>query len=55
MAKFEAVLDVYEKRLSESKYLAGDFFSLADLSHITYTYYFIELPTKEPSSTPALM
>ncbi|OAE19094.1 hypothetical protein AXG93_2062s1050 [Marchantia polymorpha subsp. ruderalis] len=43
MAKFEAVLDVYEKRLSESKYLAGDFFSLADLSHITYTYYFIEI------------
>lgn len=28
------VLDVYEERLSKSKYLAGDFFSLADLSHL---------------------
>ncbi|KAL2611891.1 hypothetical protein R1flu_023583 [Riccia fluitans] len=41
-AKLESVLDVYEKRLLESKYLAGDFFSLADLSHIPYTYYLIK-------------
>ncbi|KAG6556923.1 hypothetical protein Mapa_001338 [Marchantia paleacea] len=46
MAKFEAVLDVYDKRLSESKYLAGDFFSLADLSHITDTHYFIHIAHK---------
>lgn len=32
--KLEKVLDIYEQRLSESKYLAGDFFSLADLSHL---------------------
>nr|GMD70406.1 glutathione S-transferase F11 [Ipomoea batatas] len=32
--KLGKVLDVYEERLSKSKYLAGDFFSLADLSHI---------------------
>ncbi|KAL1833517.1 hypothetical protein ACET3Z_003168 [Daucus carota] len=32
--KLEKVLDVYEQRLSESKYLAGDYFSLADLSHL---------------------
>ncbi|KAF8015018.1 hypothetical protein BT93_H0722 [Corymbia citriodora subsp. variegata] len=32
--KLEKVLDVYEQRLSKSKYLAGDFFSLADLSHL---------------------
>ena len=33
------VLDIYEERLSKSKYLAGDFFSLADLSHIPFTNY----------------
>ncbi|XP_019172055.1 PREDICTED: glutathione S-transferase F11-like [Ipomoea nil] len=32
--KLGKVLDVYEERLSKSKYLAGDFFSLADLSHL---------------------
>nr|ABY84871.1 glutathione S transferase 2 [Pteris vittata] len=37
MEKLEAILDVYEKRLSESSFLAGDFFSLADLSHLPRT------------------
>ncbi|KAK9691646.1 hypothetical protein RND81_09G209900 [Saponaria officinalis] len=32
--KLANVLDVYEERLSKSKYLAGDFFTLADLSHL---------------------
>lgn len=32
--KLGKVLDVYEERLSENKYLAGDFFSLADLAHL---------------------
>ncbi|XP_057433982.1 glutathione S-transferase F9-like [Lotus japonicus] len=32
--KIAKVLDIYEERLSRSKYLAGDFFSLADLSHL---------------------
>nr|BBA68561.1 glutathione S-transferase [Nemophila menziesii] len=32
--KLEKVLDVYEARLSKSKYLAGDSFTLADLSHL---------------------
>lgn len=35
--KLKKVLDVYEGHLSKSKYLAGDFFSLADLSHLPYT------------------
>ncbi|GLJ52557.1 hypothetical protein SUGI_1118420 [Cryptomeria japonica] len=35
--KLGEVLDVYEKRLSESKYLAGDFYSLADLAHLPHT------------------
>ncbi|KAK1294078.1 putative glutathione S-transferase GSTF1 [Acorus calamus] len=43
-AKLEKVLDVYEERLSKSKYLAGDFFSLADLSHFPYTYYLMKTP-----------
>lgn len=37
VAKLEKVLDVYEAQLSKSKYLAGDFFSMADLSHLPYT------------------
>ncbi|KAM0050650.1 putative glutathione transferase [Helianthus debilis subsp. tardiflorus] len=32
--KLEQVLDVYESRLSESKYLGGDCFTLADLHHL---------------------
>lgn len=39
--KLEKVLDVYEERLSKSKYLAGDSFTLADLHHLPYTYYFM--------------
>jgi len=34
MEKLSKVLDIYEDRLSKSKYLAGDFFSLADLQHL---------------------
>ncbi|KAM1387810.1 hypothetical protein ACFX2I_016007 [Malus domestica] len=37
--KFAKVLDVYEKRLGESRFLAGDEFSLADLSHLPNTQY----------------
>ncbi|XP_047175254.1 glutathione S-transferase F11-like, partial [Vigna umbellata] len=36
------VLDVYESRLSQSSYLAGDFFSLADLSHLPGLGHLIE-------------
>lgn len=38
MAKLEKVLDVYEAQLTKHKYLAGDFFSLADLSHLPGTH-----------------
>ncbi|KAH7655001.1 Glutathione transferase protein [Dioscorea alata] len=44
LEKLGKVLDVYEARLSKSKYLAGDFFSLADLHHIPYTFYFMATP-----------
>ncbi|KAK6164743.1 hypothetical protein DH2020_001607 [Rehmannia glutinosa] len=33
-AQLTTVLDVYEKRLAQSKYLGGDDFSLADLHHV---------------------
>ncbi|XP_043710872.1 glutathione S-transferase F13-like [Telopea speciosissima] len=42
--KFGKVLDVYETRLCQSKYLAGDFYSLADLHHLSYTHYFMKTP-----------
>lgn len=40
--KLKKVLDIYEERLSKSKYLAGDFFSLADLQHLPWTHYLID-------------
>lgn len=39
--KLSKVLDVYEKRLADSRYLAGDFFSLADLSHLPNAQYLV--------------
>lgn len=41
MEKLGKVLDVYEERLSKSKYLAGDFFSLADLQHLSSAHFLI--------------
>ncbi|KAG6390624.1 hypothetical protein SASPL_148362 [Salvia splendens] len=38
-AKLASVLDVYDRRLNESKYLAGDDFTLADLSHLPNAQY----------------
>ncbi|KAH7655002.1 Glutathione transferase protein [Dioscorea alata] len=40
----EKVLDVYEERLEKSKYLAGDFFSLADLHHLPQTHRLMASP-----------
>ncbi|KAJ8753461.1 hypothetical protein K2173_019860 [Erythroxylum novogranatense] len=45
--KLGKVLDVYEERLSKSKYLAGDSFSLADLSHLPFTQYLVGPMQKE--------
>ncbi|KAI3757312.1 hypothetical protein L6452_04846 [Arctium lappa] len=41
-AKLVKVLDIYENRLGESRYLAGDEFTLADLSHLPNTQYLVE-------------
>ncbi|XP_073011777.1 glutathione S-transferase F12 [Typha latifolia] len=40
--KLDKVLEVYEKQLSKTKYLAGDEFTLADLTHIPATRYLVE-------------
>ncbi|XP_073001826.1 glutathione S-transferase F11-like [Typha latifolia] len=39
--KLSVVLDVYERRLAENDYLAGDEFTLADLSHLPNSHYLI--------------
>lgn len=41
------VLDVYDERLKESKYLGGDKFTSADLTHLPYLYYLMKTPTKQ--------
>ncbi|TQD80662.1 hypothetical protein C1H46_033761 [Malus baccata] len=45
--KLGRVLDIYEERLSKSKYLGGDFFSLADFSHLPLTQYLVANMGKE--------
>ncbi|GJN05246.1 hypothetical protein PR202_ga22859 [Eleusine coracana subsp. coracana] len=42
--KLKKALEVYEARLSKFKYLVGDFFSLADLSHFPTAYYLLGGP-----------
>ncbi|KAF2614839.1 hypothetical protein F2Q70_00009382 [Brassica cretica] len=46
-AKLAKVLDVYEARLKEFKYLAGDTFTLTDLHHIPTVKYLLGTPTKK--------
>lgn len=41
IVKLGRVLDVYEGHLAKSKYLAGDFFSLADACHLPYIEHLI--------------
>lgn len=45
-AKLENVLDVYESRLKESKYLGGDSFTLADLNHLPNLQYLMGTKVK---------
>ncbi|KQJ98227.1 probable glutathione S-transferase GSTF2 [Brachypodium distachyon] len=42
--KLKKTFEVYEARLSKFKYLAGDFISLADLSHFPTAYYLLATP-----------
>ncbi|GLU07406.1 hypothetical protein SLE2022_243660 [Rubroshorea leprosula] len=46
-AKLAKVLDIYETRLSQSKYLAGDSFSLADMHHIPVTQILVGTQSKK--------
>ncbi|CAA7391472.1 unnamed protein product [Spirodela intermedia] len=39
--KLSDVLDLYEKRLASSEYLAGDKFTLADLTHLPNSHYLV--------------
>ncbi|KAI3506241.1 hypothetical protein L1887_28597 [Cichorium endivia] len=45
--KLEELLDVYESRLSESKYLGGDCFTLADLHHLPTMKYLMGTQVKK--------
>lgn len=43
------VLDVYDRVLSTRDYVAGDNFSIADISHVSYAHYLVEVAgLKEP-------
>ncbi|CAN8311048.1 unnamed protein product [Cochlearia groenlandica] len=46
-AKLAKVLDYYEARLGESKYLSCDHFTLVDLHHIPVIQYLLDTPTKK--------
>ncbi|XP_020237365.1 glutathione S-transferase isoform X2 [Cajanus cajan] len=46
--KLAKVLEVYDKRLGESRFLAGDDFSLADLSHLPNAHYLVHSPHAAP-------
>ena len=45
--ELERVLDVYERRLATVPYIAGEEFSIADISHIPYTNYLLKCGYKE--------
>ena len=48
LAKLEKVLDIYEAHFARTgnKFLAGDFFSLADLSHLPFTHYLVNVANR---------
>ncbi|XP_030947650.1 glutathione S-transferase-like [Quercus lobata] len=46
-AKLAKVLDVYESRLAQSKYLGGDCFTLADLHHLPTLHYLFGTQVKK--------
>jgi len=46
-AKLAKVLDVYEVRLTKSKYLAGESFTMVDLHHLPVLHYLIDTRVKK--------
>ncbi|KAL1311955.1 hypothetical protein HN51_038611 [Arachis hypogaea] len=49
--KLAKVLDVYDKRLSQTRFLAGDDFSFADLSHLPNAHYLVTATDRAPLFT----
>lgn len=47
VGELKKLLDVYEERLSKTKYLVGDFFSLTDLQHLPWTHYLVTVCNKK--------
>jgi glutathione S-transferase len=47
VAKLEKVLDIYEARLVESKYIGGEAFTIADISNIPYAYALLKCGFKD--------
>jgi len=47
MDKLGKVLDVYDVQLSKHKYLAGDFISLADISHLPVCNYYFNIASQQ--------
>jgi glutathione S-transferase len=46
-AKLAKILDVYESRLAQSKYLGGECFTLADLHHLPTIHYLMGTQSKK--------
>jgi glutathione S-transferase len=42
LEEFEKILDVYDKVLENKKYIAGDSYTIADISHIPYAHGFLK-------------
>ncbi|KAK9683317.1 hypothetical protein RND81_10G131600 [Saponaria officinalis] len=42
LEKLRKFLEVYEEKLRCTKYLAGDYYTLADLHHLPCTHYFVK-------------
>lgn len=45
--KLAAVLDVYEAQLATNKFIAGNFLSIADLSHLPLGYFYFNLARQQ--------
>lgn len=47
LVELEKVLDVYDTHLSNKEYIAGDSFTIADITHIPYTYCLLKCGYKD--------
>jgi glutathione S-transferase len=47
LKNLEEVLDVYNEVLRDREYIAGEDYSIADISHIPYAYYFLKAGYKD--------